>query len=93
MAHTKAEDLADLSNELQAVRDLQSIKEKSVGIFYFKAVPFLHFHDEDGARWADLKIGSDWVKLKIDFKATKAKRAAFLKQVSSAHSKMLRIKK
>ncbi len=55
MGHTKLELIGDLAFELAALRLLPGIKEKKPGIFYFKALPFLHFHDKDGVRWADIK--------------------------------------
>ena len=68
MAHTKPEDLRDLEQELEALRALQNVREKSKGVFYYKSLPFLHFHDKDGARWADLKLKGGGRTIAIDDK-------------------------
>ncbi len=85
MAHTKASDLKDLASELSELRSLPGLKEKSAGIFYYKSISFLHFHDKDGKRWADVKAGGSWQHVDIDFKASAAARAKFLKAAKAAH--------
>ncbi len=87
MGHTKFEDLRDIEAELKSIRQLPNLIEKKPGIFYYKATPFLHFHDKDGKRWADVKVASGWKTLDLDFDASKTKRAAFLKAVKQVHSK------
>lgn len=81
MGHTKPSDLKDLQDLLDQIRKWQGIKEKSPNIFYFKAKPFLHFHDKDGKRWADVRDGASWGKpLDIPFDATEKQKALFLKE-------------
>lgn len=90
MAHTKPEQLKDLELELDALRALENVREKSKGVFYFKSLPFLHFHDKDGARWADLKLkGGGWKKLEIGFDAGKAERVKFLRDAKAAHAELV----
>lgn len=90
MAHTKPEDLRDVEQELEALRALENVREKSKGVFYYKSLPFLHFHDKQGARWADLKLrGGGWRKLEIGFGASKAERARFLREARAAHGELL----
>ena len=48
MSHIKPELVEDLCNELDTIKTLKGIKEKSFGIFYYKSIPFLHFHNKDG---------------------------------------------
>lgn len=86
----KAEDLKDLSQELKAIHELENLKEKSPGIFYYKSLPFLHFHDKDGVRWADIKSEGQWLKLEINFAASAGKRAVFLKKVRAGHTAFAR---
>jgi hypothetical protein len=88
MGHTKFKDLADLSVELKIVGKLTGIKEKSPGIFYYKSIPFLHFHDKDGDRWADVKVEGDWVKIMVPFLISKKEKTFFLKKVLTAHKKI-----
>jgi len=93
MAHTKPADLKDLEQELSELRSLPGLKEKSPGIFYFKSVSFLHFHDKDGKRWADVKVDGCWNKLPVDFRASTAAKAKFLKAALDAHAKISAPKK
>lgn len=89
MGHTKREMLADLDEEFAAIRDLGGITEKKPGIFYLKTVPFLHFHDSDGRRWADVKKpGGGWIRIDAAFGASAAERREFTRAVRSAHGKL-----
>lgn len=89
MGHTKSQDLTDLSRELAQIRELEGLKEKSPGIFYYKAIGFLHFHDKDGKRWADIKAKDGWQELAIDCGASAVQRKVFLSQVKKAHKTFL----
>lgn len=51
MAHCPFEKLADLANILEKIRAWPDIREPKPGIFYYKRLPFLHFHEKDGRRW------------------------------------------
>jgi hypothetical protein len=89
VAHTKPEKLDDLTKELDVIRAFVGLKEKSLGIFYYKSLPFLHFHDADQERWADVKINGAWSKIPIPFHATKKHRQSFLAAVRAAHKALL----
>ncbi len=89
MAHSKPEALVDLSAEFAELRALSGIVEKKPGIFYFKSISFLHFHDRDGVRWADLKTKDAWQRVDLDFGASRASRKSFLRTVRLVHSQLL----
>lgn len=94
MGHTKPEQLKDLQPVLNEIRNWENIKEKSPNIFYYNSKPFLHFHDKDGKRWADVRDGDSWGKpLEIDFGSTSAKKDAFLKAVKKRYLKLLKPQK
>jgi hypothetical protein len=86
MGHTKPEMLADLARELDAIRGFEGIKERSPGVFYYKAIAFLHFHDKDGSRWGDVKTPGGYQEVKIEFHADAAARRRFLDAVRNAHA-------
>lgn len=89
MGHIKPELIADLASELAAIRSLDFIKEKKHGVFYFKSLPFLHFHDKDGRRWAHLKEPSgDWKQVDVPFEATAAAKRKFLKIIVATHQEI-----
>ena len=56
MKHADADTLARLSYLLDGVRQHAALTEKSPGIFYMRALPFLHFHDDPSGIFADVKL-------------------------------------
>lgn len=84
MGHTKPEALGDIAAEIATIRALEGLKEKGFAVFYLKSVPFLHFHDKDGRRWAHIKGPDGWKQLDIPFGAKAGAKAAFLKSVGRA---------
>ena len=86
MGHTKPENLADLAQELDAIRELEGIKQRSAGVFYYRSSAFLHFHDQDGRRWADVKTPRGYQEVAIGFDADIASRRRFLKAAREAHA-------
>jgi len=86
MGHTKPEMLADIAAELAAVRGLEGIKERSPGVFYYKSIAFLHFHDKNGKRWADVKSPRGYREVAIDFQADARARRKFVQSVTDAHA-------
>ena len=55
MAHASPEALEPLLPLLRQLREIKGLKEKQPGIFYLRSNAFLHFHDEQGTLYADLK--------------------------------------
>jgi hypothetical protein len=91
MAHCPYDKLADLEPVVDSVRGWPGIKEKSPGVFYLKSTPFLHFHEKDGARWADARDGKNWGEpIEVPFKATKAVREKFHKEVRRRYEGMVK---
>ena len=87
MGHTKPENLSDLAAELGCIRKLARVIEKSPGVFYWKRLPFLHFHDKDGIRWADIKLPTGgWERLDVDFDSSAGQRTKFMRAVKAAHA-------
>ncbi len=89
MAHCPYERLADLEDVLAAIRTWGEINEPKPGIFYFRRVPFLHFHVDGDRRWADVRDGADWAaSVEIPFAAGVNAKRAFLKTVARCHQAM-----
>lgn len=88
MGHTKPQDLTDLKDILDQIRSWENIRETSPNIFYIRSTPFLHFHDKDGKRWADVKDSKTWGKpIEIPFNPTKAQQKKFLTEVQKRFQK------
>ena len=66
MKHAGAETLAVLSELLQKLRNRTSLVERKPGIFYAKGRAFLHFHEDRAGLFADLRHGSDWLRLAVN---------------------------
>jgi hypothetical protein len=91
MAHIQPEVIADLSNVLDEIRNIPGMKEKSFAVFYLKSKPFLHFHEKDGSRWADVKTkAGSWKKVIIPFGASAADKKIFLKSVVSLYTSQVK---
>jgi len=55
--------LEDLLNE---VRKFDKLTEKTRGVFYLKAVAFLHFHEDPAGLFADLKQGGEFQRYSVN---------------------------
>lgn len=90
MAHCPFNKLSDISDVLEEVRELEKLKEPKVGIFYLKSKGFLHFHEKDGRRWADVREGASWGdEIDLPFNATKTLKRAFLNEVKKRYQTTL----
>jgi len=65
MKHAGAEALAELSELLQKLRNRPGLIERKPGIFYAKGRAFLHFHEDRAGLFADLRQGSNWLRLSV----------------------------
>ena len=70
MAHAKPSDLEDVQLLLENLRTVKSLKEKSVGCFYFKSKGVLHFHIKGERRWAHVFTGKTWEEMDFPAKVT-----------------------
>lgn len=91
MGRCRYELLAPLEPALEDIRKIENIIEKKPGIFYYKSQSFLHFHEKDGAIWADLKSDEGWESIPIPKKVTKAFGRDFFKTIKNRAD--LKIKK
>lgn len=88
LAHCPFSKLTDIKDVLDKVRTFEKLKEKSPGIFYFKSKGFLHFHEKDGCRWADVRNGNDWgSELDLPFDPSQRKKDMFIKEVKKRYTK------
>ena len=83
MKHAGADALDRLEPLLKQLRGFPALKEKSRGAFYRGGRAFLHFHEDGGDFYADVRLKDDFERLP----ATSAKqREALLKKVERALS-------
>jgi hypothetical protein len=55
MAHANEAALQTLLPLLRQLRDIKGLREIRPGIFYCRGAAFVHFHDDGGTLFADLK--------------------------------------
>jgi hypothetical protein len=58
MAHAGPEALATLQPLIRQLRTIPQVREKEAGIFYLLNQAFVHFHDDGGTLFVDLKKAS-----------------------------------
>ncbi len=89
MKHATDQALNQLEDFLNDIRKLGKLKEKQRGIFYFKAVAFLHFHEDPSGLFADLRQAGEFQRYPVN---NAAKRKIFLSKVKSAMEEFLACK-
>ena len=77
MKHAGATALDELEDLLSQLRRLP-LRERSRGVFYFRSRPFLHFHEDPLGLYADVRMGTDFVRRGVN---SRAERTSLLKEV------------
>jgi hypothetical protein len=83
MRHARADALDVLEEVLSEIRGLPGIVEKSRGVFYRRSRAFLHFHEDPTGLHADVRIGDDFERHRVE---SDDERHAFVSLVVSAIS-------
>ena len=66
MKHATPQSLDRIDRLLEKLRKLSALKEKSLGVFYFKSRAFLHFHEDDAILYADVRLrGADFKRFRV----------------------------
>ena len=66
MKHAGAATLDALNELLESLRTRSALIERRPGIFYLRGRAFLHFHEDRGGLFADLRQGDDWLRLAVN---------------------------
>ena len=84
MKHAGSAALDDLEPLLEALRKVESLKEKSRGVFYRGSKAFLHFHEDPAGLFADVRGASgEFDRLSVN---TTEERSALLDKARSTPS-------
>jgi hypothetical protein len=81
MRHAGAAALDDLEPLLAELRALDGLTERSRGTFYRGSRAFLHFHEDPTGHHADVRLGVDFERHRVQ---TKAEQRAVLTKVRRA---------
>jgi hypothetical protein len=81
MRHATDEDLDRLEPLLTELRALPQLRERKRGSFSQGSRAFLHFHENAGDLYVDVRLGSAFQRMRV---TSDADQAAFLGQVKAA---------
>ncbi len=81
MRHATQDDLDRLEGLLAELRALPELRERKRGYFSLKAQAFLHFHEDAGDFYADVKLTGSFERMRV---SSRTEQLAFLRQVRGA---------
>ena len=81
MRHATQEDLDCLEELLTELRKLAQLRERKRGYFSRGSQAFLHFHEDGGAFYADVKLQGSFERMKV---TSRGEHAEFLTAVKQA---------
>jgi hypothetical protein len=79
--HATQEDLDRLEALLVELRGLPQLRERKRGYFSRGSRAFLHFHEDAGDLYVDVRLGSEFQRMKV---TSGSEQAQFLSQVQEA---------
>jgi hypothetical protein len=79
--HATEEDLDQVEDLLVALRQFPELRERKRGYFSRRSQAFMHFHEDAGDIYVDVKLDREFQRLRV---RTTAERAAFLSRVREA---------
>jgi hypothetical protein len=83
MKHATAAALDQLETLLQRIRALETLKERSRGVFYRGSQAFLHFHEDAAGLFADVRFANDWERSPVNLKS---EQTALIRKIKSSLS-------
>ncbi len=78
MRHATPQTLEALEGLLTALRRIDGIVEKRPGAFSRGSRAFLHFHDDPTGKYADVRFGSDFERVRV---TTKREQQALVSRI------------
>lgn len=81
MRHATQEDLDHVAELLGALRQLPQLRERKRGYFSRGSRAFLHFHEDAGDLYADVRLDSEFQRMRV---TSRREQAEFLAQVRAA---------
>ncbi len=81
MRHATQEDLDHVEELLGELRQLPQLRERKRGYFSRGSRAFLHFHEDAGDLYADVRLDSEFQRMRV---TSRREQAEFLAQVRAA---------
>jgi hypothetical protein len=79
--HARTEALEELEPLILRLREVDGLVEKNRGCFYRKSKAFLHFHEDPSGLYADVRLGADFERFRVQ---TPVEQDALLAKVDRA---------
>jgi len=81
--HAGPDTLASLEDLLAQLRAVDGLVERRPGVFYRRSRAFLHFHEDPGGVFADVRLPAevDFVRVRV---SSPAERARLMREVRKA---------
>jgi hypothetical protein len=79
--HATQDDLDRLEGLLAELRAVPELRERKRGYFSLKSQAFLHFHEDAGDFYADVKLNGSFERMRV---TSPAEQLAFLREVRGA---------
>jgi hypothetical protein len=79
--HATQDDLDRLEGLLAELRALPELRERKRGSFSLRSHAFLHFHEDAGDLYADVKLNGSFERMRV---TSGAEQVALLRQVRGA---------
>jgi hypothetical protein len=79
--HATDDDLDRLADLLAELRAMPQLRERKRGNFSLRSQAFLHFHEDSGDFYVDVKLDGDFQRMRV---TTPAEQSAFLRRVRGA---------
>ena len=81
MRHARSDALDELEPLLAQLRQVPGLVERTRGVFYRRSKAFLHFHEDPSGHHADVRLGDEFERLRVQ---TADERARLLAHVRAA---------
>ena len=80
MKHARDAALDSIEPVLIELRHLSDLQEKKRGVFYKKSIAFIHFHEDPAGIFADLRRGSEWLRVPVNTPADRRRLLRLAKE-------------
>jgi hypothetical protein len=74
--------LDDLEEVLSELRRVDGLTEKSRGVFYRGSRAFLHFHEDPSGMYADVRVDTEFERLRVTTKAERRRQLSVVRKVA-----------
>lgn len=81
MRHATQDDLDQLADLLAELRALPGLRERKRGYFTRKSQAFVHFHEDAGDFYADVKLHGSFERMRV---SSRSEQLAFIREVRDA---------